>query len=180
MARIALTWAALLATGLMMAGLPGCSAPSAHTDSGLPGAGMDDVHVDPSGEIAHLAAVRVAGQDGFDRIVLEFADRVPGYTVGYRPLPAHQDASGFEIPLPGASDYLQLALTPATGEGWAGGQRTYSGPPTVTGDTSTITELKAAGDFEAVLTWVAGARARQPFRVQVLDGPPRLVVDVAH
>ena len=32
----------------------------------------------PTGNVAHLAAVRLAGQDGFDRLVLEFADRVPG------------------------------------------------------------------------------------------------------
>jgi hypothetical protein len=43
-----------------------------------------------------------------------------------------------------------------------------------------VTEVKSAGDFEAVLTWVAGVRTQQPFRVQVLDGPPRLVVDIAH
>ena len=58
--------------------------------------------------MAHLAAVRLAGQDGFDRLVLEFADRVPGYTVGYRPLPA--DASGAEIALPGASALSNRAV----------------------------------------------------------------------
>jgi hypothetical protein len=40
--------------------------------------------------------------------------------------------------------------------------------------------VKSAGDFEAVLTWVAGIRSEQPFRVEVLDSPPRLVVDIAH
>ena len=73
------------------------------TPPGLPGAGTADVSQAPTGNVAHLAAVRLAGQDGFDRLVLEFADRVPGYTVGYRPLPAHADASGAEIALPGAS-----------------------------------------------------------------------------
>ncbi|MGZ8802043.1 MAG: AMIN-like domain-containing (lipo)protein [Mycobacterium sp.] len=67
------------------------------TPPGLPGAGTADVSQAPTGNVAHLAAVRLAGQDGFDRLVLEFADRGPGYTVGYRPPPAHADASGAKI-----------------------------------------------------------------------------------
>jgi len=102
----------------------------------LPGAGTADVSQAPTGNVAHLAAVRLAGQDGFDRLVLEFADRVPGYTVGYRPLPAHADASGAEIALPGASALLQLTLNPATAEGWGGGARSYFGPSEVRADTA--------------------------------------------
>ncbi|MET0700972.1 MAG: hypothetical protein ABWY93_15040 [Mycobacterium sp.] len=52
------------------------------TPPGLPGAGTADVSQAPTGNVAHLAAVRLAGQDGFDRLVLEFADRVPGPEVG--------------------------------------------------------------------------------------------------
>ena len=170
-----------LAAGLVVAlAVSGCATYTAQSDPGLPGAGTADVQAAPSGDIAHLAAVRLAGQDGYDRLVLEFTDRVPGYTVGYRPLPAHEDASGFEIPLPGAGALLQLTLTPATADGWAGGPRTYPGPSALSADTASVTEVKSAGDFEAVLTWVAGVRAQVPFRVQVLDGPPRLVVDIAH
>ena len=169
----------IVAAFVLAAGVSGCATRTAQSDPGLPGAGTADVHTDPSGDIAHLAAVRLAGQDGYDRLVLEFTDRVPGYTVGYRPLPARQDASGFEIPLPGAGALLQLSLTPATGAGWAGGPPTYAGPSALSADTVSVTELKSAGDFEAVLTWVAGVRTQQPFRVQVLDSPPRLVVDIA-
>ena len=172
--------AAWLAAGLVLTGLSGCATDLARSDPGLPGAGTADVHTDPSGDIAHLAAVRLAGQDGFDQLVLEFTDRVPGYTVGYRPLPARQDATGFEIPLPGADALLQVSLNPATATGWAGGPATYSGPSTLSADTASVTEVKNAGDFEAVLTWVAGVRGQKPFRVQVLDNPPQLVVDIAH
>ena len=159
----------------------GCASRVASSSPGLPDASTADVHAEPSStEMAHLVAVRLAGQDGFDRLVLEFTDRVPGYTVGYRPLPARQDASGFEIPLPGAGAVLQLSLNPATAAGWGGGPPTYAGPSTVTAETGSVTEATNAGDFEAVLTWVAGVREQQPFRVQVLDDPPRLVVDVSH
>jgi hypothetical protein len=128
-----------------------------------------------------LVAVRLAHQKGYDRLVLEFADRVPDHTVGYRPLPAQADGSGKDIPLPGASAVVKIVLTPASGNGWGGVPRTYFGPSTVTAaNTASVTEAKAAGDFEAVLTWVVGLRAHVPFVVLVLDGPPRLVVDFQH
>lgn len=41
-----------------------------------------------------------------------------------------------------------------------------------------IEELVRTGDFEAVLSWVAGLDERAPFRVQRLAGPPRIVVEV--
>lgn len=156
------------------------STAAAHADPALPGAGTGDVHTDASLDMAHLSAVRMAGHDTFDRLVLEFADHVPGYTIGYRPLPAREDASGFDIPLPGAGTVLQMSLSRATAAGWGGGAQTYSGPWSLTSNTAAVTELRSAGDFEAVLTWVAGVRAQEPFRVLVLDGPPRLVVDVQH
>jgi hypothetical protein len=106
---------------------------------------------------------------------------VPDHTVGYQPLPARQDASGKEISLPGASTAIKIVLTPATADGWSDSTRTYFGPSTVTAaNTASVTEAKAAGDFEAVLTWVVGLRAKVPLRVLVLDGPPRLVVDFQH
>ena len=126
------------------------------------------------------AAVRLGPRDGYDRLVLEFVDGVPSYTVGYRPLPARADGSGDEIPLPGASAFVQVTPTGATGNGWSGGPRTYFGPSTVTAHTAVVTEAKAAGDFEAVLSWVVGVCSEVPFRVAVLDGPPRLVIDFQH
>jgi hypothetical protein len=139
-----------------------------------------EVRVERPGETAHLSDVRLARHDGFDRLVLEFTDRVPGYAVAYRPLPAHQDASGHEIPLPGAAAFVQVTLTPATASGWTEDPVTYVGPPTVTADTEVVTEVSAAGDFEAMLTWVAGVRDEVPFEVDVLASPPRLVVDFRH
>ena len=74
---------------------------------------------------------------------------------------------------------LQMTLSRATAAGWGGGPQTYSGPWSMSGNTGSVTEFRSAGDFEAVLTWVAGVRMQEPFRVQVFDSPPRLVVDVA-
>jgi hypothetical protein len=155
----------------------GSPRPSMPATLPLPPFATAEVREDRPGDPAHLVAARLARQDGFDQLVLEFTDRVPGYTVGYGPLPAQADGSGAEIPLPGASAKVSVSLYPASGDGWTDGVRTYFGPSTVTADTAAVTEAKAAGDFEAVLTWVVGLRAMVPFRVLVLDGPPRLVVD---
>lgn len=46
-------------------------------------------------------------------------------------------------------------------------------------ETIEVTELVNLGDFENVLVWAAGIRERTGFSVSVLDGPPRLVIDVA-
>ena len=159
----------------LLLALTACSATPA--DHAAPAA-TTDVVVAPAGEIAHLSAVRVERHDGADRVVLDFTDRVPGYTVGYRPLPARADASGFEIPLPGAAAMLQIALNPATAAGWAGGEVTYAGPSRLrSSQTAVVTEVAAAGDFEAVLTWVVGLDRVLPFRVSALDGPARLTVE---
>jgi hypothetical protein len=141
-------------------------------------ASTSDVSVARTSQTAHLAAVRLGSRDGYDRLVLEFTDLVPGYTIGYRPLPMQEDASGADIPLPGANAAVRIALTSATAAGT--GERTYFGPSTVTADTAVVTEAKAAGDFEAVLTWVVGVRSEVPFRVFVLGGTPRLVIDFQH
>lgn len=156
---------------------PACGSRPAES-AALPGAATTNVSAPPIGDIAHLSAVRLTPRAGHDELVLEFIDAVPGYTVGYVPLPARADGSGFEIPLPGAAALVQVTLTPATGDGWAGGQRSYHGPPAVTADrAAAVTEAKVAGDFEAVLTWVVGLRTRVPFRVHTANGPPRLVVE---
>lgn len=167
-------------TAVMVTALTACGSGSTPAPPALPGAATTDVTAAPSGDMAHLTEVRLTPGDGYDRLELRFADRVPGYAIGYRPLPAHADGSGFEIPLPGAAALVEITLNPATGEGWGGGPPTYLGPPAVSAGTTSVTEAKAAGDFEAVLTWVAGLRTAVPFRVEVLGSPPRLVVDFAH
>jgi hypothetical protein len=146
----------------------------------LAGAGTADVKATKQGGTGHLGGVRLAKQFGYDRLVLEFNDRVPGYTVGYRPLPAHTDGSGAEIPLPGATAQITMTLTPASAHQDGTGAPTYTGPSTVSGGTAQVTQARSAGDFEAVVTWVVGVRKKSPFKVSVLADPPRLVLDVQH
>lgn len=172
----------LLVLALASCGRPATDAAPASTaetpsSSGAPFS-TDDVSAPDAGAYAHLADVRVGGHGDFDRVVFEFADVVPGYRIGYQPLPLHHDPSAREIPLPGATAGLLVVFSPATAAGWTDDPRSYFGPDTVTGGAAVVTEAKAAGDFERMLNWVVGMRARAPFRVSTLDSPARVVIDI--
>lgn len=149
------------------------------TPPALPGAGTADVGISRSGT-GHLSAVRLGDQGSYDRLVLEFKDQVPGYTVGYRPLPAKADGSGDPIPLPGAKALVMVTMRSASGYNSDLSTPTYTGPNEVSGKTAVVTQAKAAGDFEQVLSWAVGLRSKVPFKVSLLNAPPRLVIDFQH
>ena len=132
-----------------------------------------------NGSTALLRAVRAARNEGYDRIVFEFANALPGYDVRYVQPPVRQDGSGAVVQLKGAhllrvrmENALDADLTKPSAPS------TYDGPGRFDPATPEIAELVRTGGFEAVLTWVAGLRDRVDFRVTTLSGPPRLVVDV--
>jgi hypothetical protein len=130
--------------------------------------------------IAHLDAVRFGAHDGFDRVVFEFVDRVPGYSVGYVERPVIEDPSGREIVIEG-DHVVGIRMEAASGfdQGTDPIVVTYSGPERLSPRSVVVRELARTGDFEAVLTWAIGVDAIVPFTVRSLDGPPRLVVDFA-
>lgn len=146
----------------------------------LANASTKPVTVQPTNRsTALLTAVRAARHEGYDRIVFEFANAVPGYDVRYVPAPIHQDGSGQAVAVEGAhllrvrmGNALDADLTkPAA-------PQTYTGPRRFDPGTPEIAELVRVGGFEAALTWVAGLRDRVDFRVTTLQSPPRLIVDV--
>ncbi|HEX2575345.1 MAG TPA: hypothetical protein VHK88_03290, partial [Aquihabitans sp.] len=114
------------------------------------------------------------------RVVFEFAGgTAPGYRVGWVDGPVTADGSGKEVEVSGEA-HLELRFTPASGVDMATGSPVYRGPDRVPveGRAVVLTDLVRTGDFEAVLTWVAGAQGEAPFRVTTLDGPVRVVVDL--
>lgn len=152
------------------------------TPSGiLQGAATTEVKV-PRELRGDLTAVRVARQDGYDRVVFEFAKDVPGYIVSYVRLPVQADGSGNEVPMPGAAEAVQVTFNPASATDWGGNppNPTYKGPNRLSAATVQVTEVVGTGDFEGYLTWAVGLRKQVPFLVTRLDGPPRLVVDFQH
>jgi len=153
------------------------SVPLTTPSATLPGAATTEVS-EESESFGQLTAVRVGQHPGFDRVVFEFAEDVPGYTVKYVDLPVLADGSGEPVDLPGADTAVLIVLTPSSGFDIDAGEATYKGPKTVENDkTLEITGVVRAGDFEAMVSWAVGLRHEVPFKVTKLDGPARLVVD---
>lgn len=135
----------------------------------------------PGRGAALLTNVRLGRNDGYERIVFEFRGaHVPGYRIRYVKGPITADGSGEPVAVKGAAR-LEVIMQPASGVNVEGdGKPTYTGPdrlPPADG-VRLIRDLVRTGDFEAVLTWVAGLRERVPFKVSTLSSPARLLVDV--
>ncbi|HEU4703612.1 MAG TPA: hypothetical protein VFS37_14110 [Conexibacter sp.] len=137
------------------------------------------VHVPATeAETALLTAVRAARHEGYDRVVFQFRNALPGYDVRYVSPPVRQDASGRIVPIAGSA-VVRIRMEPALDAdlSQASAPLTYTGPQRFKPGTPELVELARAGGFEGVLTWVAGLRDPVDFRVRTLVAPPRLIVD---
>ena len=130
-------------------------------------------------ETALNERVALAGHDGYDRVVFQFRNGLPGYRVEYVEPPLREDGSGNLVELDGDA-FVVVRMEPASGFDLSvpEGEMVYTGPRRIAGDgTSVVQEVVRTGDFEAVLTWAIGLDGRVPFRVLTLDDPARIVVD---
>jgi hypothetical protein len=145
----------------------------------MPGASSHPVRVAATNkETALLTDVRAARHEGFDRLVFQFRNAVPGYDVRYVSKPVRQDGSGKIVPIAGNAVVgirMENALDADLSQ--ASAPPTYTGPRRFTPGTPELIEVARSGGFEGVLTWVAGLQGRVDFRVTTLSSPPRLIVD---
>jgi hypothetical protein len=126
--------------------------------------------------VAVLTEVRVASHEGFDRVVFEFRDNMPGYRIEYVEPPITTDGAGFPVEIEGNA-YLKVRFTVAQAHDDAGNP-TISERDLKPGLPS-VMEVEMTGDFEGYVTWVLGLRQEADFRVSKLTGPNRVVVDIA-
>jgi hypothetical protein len=137
----------------------------------------------PGNSQAPVVNVRTGRHACYDRLVVDVAGDVGGYTASYVP-EVVQDASGAVIPTRGGASIQITVNDPAYD---AAGNATYSPANPVelrnVAGYRTFRQVVFAGTFEGYTSIGIGVRARLPFRVFVLDGPgtgSRVVVDVAH
>jgi hypothetical protein len=148
----------------------------------LEGAGTTPVQGEPTGhETALLERVAVGRHEGFDRVVFQFKNHLPGYRVEYVEPPLKQDGSGNVVQVEGNA-FVVVRMEPASGFDLTKdeGELVYKGPRRIEGSavgTSIVREVVRVGDFEAVLNWAVGLDERVDFRVRTASSPARLIVD---
>lgn len=123
-----------------------------------------------------ITDVRAAGNEGFDRIVIELDGPEVGWNVRYEDPPTQQ-GSGTPIEHPGdAALMVDVIGTSYPFESEAPDLTTVTVSPT---DTATVVEVSGHGTFEGHTQYLISVDgAEQPFRVFTLDDPNRLVIDV--
>jgi hypothetical protein len=145
----------------------------------FPGDAEPDVAEPGAGADLTVTALRVAAQDGFDRVVLELSgEGVPGWDVRYVDQAA-DPGSGEPVAVGGAA-VLQVQVT-GIGSPYTTDRPEYSGPRTLTAaGTSAVQEVVWDATYEGVSLAFVGTAEQLPFRVQTLSSPTRVVIDVAH
>lgn len=163
--------------------------PSTSSDDGLgtplpfPADTREDTEAAAVGSGLVFTDLRIGRQDGFDRVVWEFAgDGEPGWLARYEDAPS-REGSGDPVDLPGDATLLVLIegvtiaeflptpdpeITPYAGNGSESAA-----------DTQHVTEVLAGAWFEGYQDGFVGVDSERPFRVYHLADPPRVVLEVS-
>jgi len=148
----------------------------------LEGAGTTTVQGTATGqETALLERIALGRHEGYDRVVFQFKNQLPGYGVSYVQPPLKEDGSGNPVSVAGNA-VVVVRMEPASGFdlNTAEGVLIYKGPKRIDGSsagTSVVQQLVRSGDFEAVLSWAIGLSDKVDFRVTTATSPARLIVD---
>ena len=151
--------------------------PSQAAATSAPGGGTDTE--EPSGEPLTVVAVRVARQEGFDRVVFELGggDGRPGWRVAYDDTPS-RDGSGKPVEVDGQTT-LAVVIT-GIGYPFDTGVDELDEDPVLPGDLEVVTDVVVGSTFEGSYEAFVGVSGERPFTVARLSTPTRVVIDVAH
>ena len=127
---------------------------------------------------ALLVDISTGLHEGFDRIVFEFEEGLPGYRIQYVEPPIRGEFSGLPVEIAGNA-FLRVSFRSAAGFDPLTGEPTYHGPLEIATGLPSLLEAEGTGDFEGVLTWVLGLAEEVDFRVLELEDPFRVAIDVA-
>jgi hypothetical protein len=126
----------------------------------------------------NITDIRLGRHEGFDRVVFDYEGAgTPGWDVRYVDQAASQ-GSGNAIDVAGDGT-LQVTVT---GVGYPPdtGVEEYSGPRRISiGETEIVTEVVFDATFEGTTVSFVGTETETPFRVYLLEGPTRIVLEVA-
>ena len=135
---------------------------------------------EPTGGPFGVKVARVAGQSGYDRVVIELAGRAtgaPGWRVDYVATPT-SDGSGNPIAMKGRY-FLHVGVQGVGYPADTGVPNPAVRRIAPTG-TTVIQEFVLDSVYEGVYTTYVGLSAKRPYRVFALSNPARIVVDIRH
>jgi hypothetical protein len=141
-------------------------------------ANSDPDTADPSsGAAVTVSDIRVGRQDGFDRVVFEVGGTgTPGWDVRYVDAASSQ-GSGEAVDVAGDA-VLQVTLS-GVGYPYDTGVEEFASGPLSAAGTEVVTEVVYDATFEGTSVAFVGTTGRAPFRVYLLEGPTRVVLEVA-
>ncbi|MDQ3612330.1 MAG: hypothetical protein M4D85_12150 [Actinomycetota bacterium] len=134
----------------------------------------------PTGGPLSVVAVRVARQDGYDRVVFELDGKVagePGWRVAYTDDPAQQ-GSGDRVEVDGDAT-LAIDIT-GVGFPMDTGVEEETDDPALPAGLVVIEDVVLGATFEGQYQAFVGTARKAPFRVFRLSNPARVVLDVRH
>jgi hypothetical protein len=129
-------------------------------------------------QTVNITDVRIGSHDGYDRVVFEFNEGTPEYSLDRAEPPFTEDPSGRPLNVQGNA-FLQLIMRGGTKQ-TASGASSYLGPTDFDPGFPQLVDLVEGGDFEAQSTWYLGLDSEACVRVIVLTLPDRLVIDIEH
>jgi hypothetical protein len=153
------------------------SAPAGATTAPAPSRTPPPTPAAPDTGHTLLRAVRVAKQDGFERIVFEFSGRLPKHRVQFEATPARCGSGDPVTPVGGTA--LVATFDGADAHRFDGERAIVTVPdrdrrPGL----PLVKQLTQICDFEAQVQWLIGLESRRRFEVSTLASPARVVVDV--
>ena len=132
--------------------------------------------------LARINGLSVVNAGGVGRITFTFRSAgnvaaIPEVEIRPAAPPFSKDPSGLPLEVAGTA-FLEIVLHGGTAldESY---QPTYEGPVDFAPGGSPIVEMKRAGDFEAVSSWVVGLDGPSCVRILPLDGTSRLVIEIS-
>lgn len=144
------------------------------------GTGPQQSTTQPS-DVALLTDLR-HDQEGCPRVVFEFDDELPAYTVEYQSGPFQECGSGDTVQTAGwgAAAFLVTEQEPAMPVDLSESpQPGYQGSYDISVGGDVLKHLREFCRFEAQMKWIIALDAQRPFTVSTLTGPSRIVIDIS-
>lgn len=133
---------------------------------------------EPSGGPLTVTAVRVARQDGYDRVVFELAGKAAGQAGWRVEYVDEARAQGSGDPVAVDGDAVLSVVITGTGYPMDTGQQEVAEDPALPGDLGVVRDVVLGAVFEGQYEAFVGTSGEQPFRVTRLGDPERVVLDV--